>query len=561
MTQLKYRLGELLNNIRQPREIKLDLPQSERFAEVDGLLVGKLNGQWQAYDSICDHNGGKLALNDDKTRAVCPLHKWTLLLNDGKYENGCAKHSLAVTELEDSLIVSRYDESFSPLDNGYLTASPLEFIFNAHASVSIIVNDLQLITDPWLLGPCFATGWWHAYPPSQQAVERLKSSNLIYISHNHPDHLHLPSLKQCVNANTQFIVPNFESKSVETILRREGYNNLIIADFLQEIIIDTDQGQVKLVVVNSGDDRDDSSLLIYTQNSSAFLGVDTNMPNRWILPKVDVLFTPFSGGATAFPSRIENFSRDEKIQIINTNRKFMLTNHVTKIINATQPKYVVPYAGYFTELYRDNDVKNINIKNSAAEMIAFVEARFKSLQGINPLITPKFRLVAGQVDIIEVQEIPAYRIDQAYVEQHIQAYVGDTATVDSHFLDQLGQQFIRSEFIDDLTLLIIPSDDDFLRVGSQLLAVDFSAAQRQYQLISLEDLADPLICQRIAQQTANNIELLRIRQDTLKAVVSHGLPFEDLSIGFQTKMYRQPNVYNFKFWNHFTNIEFVRCAG
>ena len=37
-----------------------------------------------------------------------------------------------------------------------------------------------------------------------------------------------------------------------------------------------------------------------------------------------------------------------------------------------------------------------------------------------------------------------------------------------------------------------------------------------------------------------------------------GLPLEDLSIGFQLKMFRVPNVYNFRFWNHFTNNEFIK---
>ena len=32
------------------------------------------------------------------------------------------------------------------------------------------------------------------------------------------------------------------------------------------------------------------------------------------------------------------------------------------------------------------------------------------------------------------------------------------------------------------------------------------------------------------------------------------LPWEDLTIGFQCKIMRNPNEYNFYFWHHFTNI-------
>ena len=32
------------------------------------------------------------------------------------------------------------------------------------------------------------------------------------------------------------------------------------------------------------------------------------------------------------------------------------------------------------------------------------------------------------------------------------------------------------------------------------------------------------------------------------------LPFEDLLIGFQLRIFREPNFYNTDFWHHFTNV-------
>jgi CMP-N-acetylneuraminate monooxygenase len=55
-----------------------------------------------------------------------------------------------------------------------------------------------LTSDPWYIGFCFATGWWHINPPSEEAIEILQDSDYIYISHNHPDHLHIPSLEKYV---------------------------------------------------------------------------------------------------------------------------------------------------------------------------------------------------------------------------------------------------------------------------------------------------------------------------------------------------------------------------
>ena len=58
--------------------------------------------------------------------------------------------------------------------------------------------------------------------------------------------------------------------------------------------------------------------------------------------------------------------------------------------------------------------------------------------------------------------------------------------------------------------------------------------------------------------TGNNIEVLRVRSDSLRGFDNKGLPLEELSIGFQVRMYLYPNVYNFRFWDYFTNVRNVR---
>lgn len=142
----------------------------------------------------------------------------------------------------------------------------------------------------------------------------MRLADYIYISHNHPDHLHIPTLEEYANKSTPILVPNFQSKSVENILRKLGFNNLVICDFMQQIKIETKNGGIIAVVIKSGDDRDDSTLLLCNEKRKVFLGVDANMPNRWILPKVDVLFTPFASGASGFPSRIDNFELAKKLK-------------------------------------------------------------------------------------------------------------------------------------------------------------------------------------------------------------------------------------------------------
>ena len=88
---------------------------------------------------------------------------------------------------------------FPEIDKSALVASPLDFVFNTHPSVSVSVEHVSIITDLWFIGSRFATGWWHAYPPSESAVQRLVDADLMFISHKYPNHLHLATLQAFVD--------------------------------------------------------------------------------------------------------------------------------------------------------------------------------------------------------------------------------------------------------------------------------------------------------------------------------------------------------------------------
>jgi CMP-N-acetylneuraminate monooxygenase len=555
-----YKMLEKLVNQTIQEEISIPLNKIHSadggFVTIDDIFVGLKGGGYVAFDRVCDHNGGQLILDSNNLSATCPIHKWTLKLSSGLYENGCPKKALLTRVESENLIVIKPKERFPEIISSGLTKSDIEFKFNAHASVSIKIDEVDVISDPWLIGSCFANGWWHAFPPSNEAIERLINSNFIYISHNHPDHLHIPTLETYVQKTKSILVPNFESKSVENILRRIGFENLIVCDFMQQIQIETKNGGFKIIIVKSGDDRDDSSMLICTENKKVFLGVDTNMPNRWILPKVDVLFTPFAGGASGFPVRVENFNLERKIEIINANRSSVLNNHVAKLVGATMPGYVIPYAGYFTEIGRDNDVKVVNIKNSPQDLISYVEEKFPNTKGINPIDNPCFRLGVDGLKCEEIMEAPAYFVDEDYISSVISDGLKGRSELTSEELLLIGKKFLSSTFSDNLTVVLIPANDSITKDIGFALKIDFSPQHRNAEVIYINGETDSDLISSV-NVNLNNLEILRVRAESLALVVRDGLPLEDLSIGFQIKMYRDPNIYNFKFWDHFTNKEFI----
>lgn len=550
---LTYRNLGRLKQQKNARVVRIDIPDNNNFFVYENIIVGKSDYGWVAYDSICDHNGGTLSVDENGKTATCHLHKWTIDLSKGIYENGCRKRPLKVIEDSGKLEINVCNETFPTIIYDHLTSEKIRFFYNAHACVSLHVSDFKLITDPWLIGSCFATGWWHLQPPTLDAAERLMSADLIYISHNHPDHLHIPTLKKFVSSEQLFLVPNFESKSVENLLRRHGFNNLLIINFLEEIEIDTQSGPIKLVIVKSGDDRDDSSLIVFSKNQSVLFGVDTNMPNRWVLPKVDVLFTPFAGGASGFPVRILNFTDEQKRKIIRSNLSSIFRNHVVKLINSTKPKYVIPYAGYFREIERDDDVKNLNRKNSSLDLIDFVQSRFEGVSGLDPLKNPSFDLEAGNLVVRESSRSePIFYFDENHVNAEIRDFHKETPELNDAVLSRLGLFFTESEFVDNLSVVFVPTLSSFEDSRKAFLFVNFSKHKREFRV---EDFSTEKISEieNLARTEGNNLEVLYVREDSFRGVIFRGLPLEDLSIGFQAKMYRNPNVYNFRFWDYFTN--------
>ncbi|MBO6634187.1 MBL fold metallo-hydrolase [Parvibaculum sp.] len=80
-----------------------------------------------------------------------------------------------------------------------------------------------LATDPWLLGSCYWRSWWMVNPPGEEQIRRIEAAPFIYITHEHPDHLHLPSLKTLKPGERTILLPAFLRMTMETYLRDQGF--------------------------------------------------------------------------------------------------------------------------------------------------------------------------------------------------------------------------------------------------------------------------------------------------------------------------------------------------
>lgn len=79
----------------------------------------------------------------------------------------------------------------------------------SHASVVVETPDTRIWSDPWLLGKAFNDSWsLHPAPVYDPAL--LAEIDFLWISHEHPDHFHIPTLRSLPEAFKQRVVVLFQ---------------------------------------------------------------------------------------------------------------------------------------------------------------------------------------------------------------------------------------------------------------------------------------------------------------------------------------------------------------
>jgi CMP-N-acetylneuraminate monooxygenase len=503
---------------------------------------------------VCDHANGRL-IRTGPSSARCPLHGWQLDLDRLAYTNvGVAKDTMPF-EVREGVLRCESARPLSLRVPGHLrfgASRRVSIRFLAHACLLIEYDGLRIITDPWLVGPCFMTGWWPSLPPKDDALDLLCSADAVYISHNHPDHMHeetLAVLRQR-RPDIPVLVPAFDTASTIRPVREMGFSNVQALEF--NSIYRLAEGPVLLSLLKSGDFRDDSGLFLATENCSCLLVVDAKSLNGMCLPTgIDFLAASFAGGASAYPWCYEHHSIDERQEI---NRRYLgaMRKRVVDHVRATSPRLYMPYAGFFREAApRDHFIREQNTKNTvdvvkkalldAAPGVTFVDPRYTDQVVLDPAGSP------GGIRLETVPRGRLFEVDDSYVATYIDR---ETAGADGFSLAAVADYFRGSDFRDDLLMYLLPSGDEFEPLGEGL-RIDFRSAATVVEPLPAAQAQDDY-----ALEPVDGIRklLVRARRAPLWKVVREGLPWENLAIGFQARFQRNPDIYESRFWYHFTNV-------
>ena len=522
-----------LKYLNKVKEVKINLNELKPGTNFfENFIIYQDDNDIKIYNRKCDHNGGKIISKDGK--AICPMHMWKFNPSTGYYDNGFKKKEVKYLIDKNFLIINDY--SYIPKIDKVKKKLNTEVRFFNHAFLKISGNDFSFATDPWAIGPAFNTGWQLKYSTKNDWIDHLNNSNFIYISHNHPDHLHSLTLSK-INKNIPIVVPNFFTKSAEMYIKTLGFKNIEVLDF--DFQYNLKGTNLNISLFKSGDFREDSGIYFSNGEFTGLLSVDSNMINFDRLPKVNFYGSSFAGGATGYPLMFDNYNLKEQIKISLKDKNFGKRKLYDRLKKMSS-NYFMPYAGFFSEkLKRDNKILKHNQKNSIEDYLKFCE--LNKIEVLNVLKNDTYQF--NGIKLVNKNNIDIPIAKDLKPEKYLEYYKKEFKKIDEKYIKEY---FLKSNFKDNLLLYICLTDDNFKSLNKNYL-INFSKNKISFNKISK-------FTKSFLKKDPNlNKLVLKVRKESFLNTIYNKLPWEDLSIGFQCKILRNPNLYNVKFWHHFTN--------
>jgi hypothetical protein len=296
----------------------------------------------------------------------------------------------------------------------------MKITYISHATLLIEVEDIKIVTDPWVKGASYCNQW-HLFP-KPLSPNLISDADYIIYSHGHEDHLNPESL-QLVNKNATIFYPYSWYGGTTAFFNEQGFKNInevvnektvhigdnikvtYLSNNLDNVIV-IESGDTVLVNVNDALPSASASMIDY------FIA---KIKKRW--KKIDYVFSSY-GGAAYFPNTV-HFAKKNDVEIGETRELFFITNFC-KIVSGLNPKMAVPFATDFVLL--DDNQRWINKVKFPREKIKEFYATFST--------------GATNVEIIE-----AYPNDYFIGKQFVQSSIYHQKKAEGNLLDTIDVEY------------------------------------------------------------------------------------------------------------------------
>ena len=318
---------DIKNISKFPYEVKLN--NSTYF-------LTKEDKDYYLVSNICPHQGGEIILTD---KFECKVHGWKFDACGDCINVPSKRLYKEKLEVQDNIVYLQEIES--EFKTATHTDVDLDIKLHAHSCVEFIYKGISVLTDPWLEGLAFMGSWKHSPKPVIKP-EQL-TPDIIWISHEHSDHFHIETLKK-FDKNTLILFPDFPNKRIETTLKKLNFINLLPLKFGERKTI----SGIEFTCYEPQSVWNDS---ILHMNIGGFNILNLNDAGlnfriKKYLPKIDLLMSAFSPGASGYPLCWKNLSKQEKVDYYEKAKNGMLEmlDRACKLYDAT---FLLPFASHF----------------------------------------------------------------------------------------------------------------------------------------------------------------------------------------------------------------------
>lgn len=476
------------------------------------------------YSSNCPHQGGTVAYSEKESCFVCPVHQWRFDVSTGRSINA-PKYKLKTFPVYEKAgklytnIPAFLLERTASNTSDSIRVPNVRIKQHSHACIEIKTENFRLICDPWLEGNAFLGSWAH-YPPAASKVKDL-SPDAIWISHEHSDHFHEPTLKK-FDKSIPIYVPAFPNGRMEKKLEDLGFKTIHSIPFGKTVKLTTG---FEITIYEPASLWNDAFVLIEV-DGLRFLNLNDAGINRNIAAKigpVDIIASSFSPGASGYPATWTHLSEKEKISIMIQSKKGVLEmlGQATAVYGA---KVVLPFASHFT-LWHESHKPHYKIlqRNSIEDVVNY--------------------FAGTEIDVIDVLPGDTWHSST----REISRGQNRVPELSAYIAEQQGNELplpLRKESIDEKQ--VITYFEQLNHIPEMIFSenLTFKVGWGDNQLYF--EIKDGSLTQ--TKEVLQPNLSMKIPSALLKWIIEENESWDEATIGYWCEFSRNPDVYHADFW-------------
>lgn len=294
------------------------------------------------YDE-CGHMGGSLK-HSGSNHFVCKVHGWTYDL-DGKNLNEGSPGLRKVKIVSEDAYTIVLLLPVKPESKQSNLLKDLIIKVHSHACLTLQYSETRLLFDPWLFGSAYY-GSWHLQPDPVFNQTDIKPTGII-ITHPHPDHFHLDTLRR-LDPNIPIYFPNFPSRLIEKGLSEINWRNINPVSWGEKTRICEN---LRFEFLRPRSMWEDAAVLTTLEDDGVVFQwlnlVDAgSVIDEFSLPDLDLLSSAFDQGASGFPLTWNHLDQVRKVRILEEQKKQTLELLPARS-KRLKAKYFLPFAGHW----------------------------------------------------------------------------------------------------------------------------------------------------------------------------------------------------------------------